>query len=364
MTIDRIVLDDVNAIPSRRMDETHSWRPVDLVASGLQPTEPPSIGNLVYPGLRHLVSGEPEACKTWIALVLCAEEILAGRTALWLDFEMGRRQMYERLTALGLVDEQIQHGFVYLEPDEPLRDDLRAEFEAQVAVTQPSLAVIDSNTPAHGLHDLDPIKGTDVEAFQRILVAPLRAHGAAVLQLDHLTKSKENRGRYAIGSERKLSVCDVHLTLETIGSPFARGRTSRIKIGVHKDRPGHLPRPKAVELELRSDGTRVTWKWHPMDATQSDTGWRPTIYMERVSLYLEGLTQPVPRETVVRDVTGRAIYIRPAIDCLINEHYITRDNDGKLTLNQPFNTRDDNPKSSHHRPHQIVPEPSPPSPHG
>src|SRR5262249_19659848 len=161
------------------------------------------------------ISGETEVCKSWLALILCVEEILAGRTGLWLDFEMGRRQMLERLQALGLVDEQIRDQFVYLEPTEPLRDDLQPELEAMRAVVRPSIAVIDSNTPALALHGLDPIKGNDIDTGQRLLVAPLLAQGAAVLQLDHLPKAKDGRGRYAIGSERKISACDVHLSLET-----------------------------------------------------------------------------------------------------------------------------------------------------
>src|SRR5438128_165871 len=48
----------------------HTWTPIDIVALESTPPEPPAIGGLIYPGRRHIVSGEPEALKSWFALVL------------------------------------------------------------------------------------------------------------------------------------------------------------------------------------------------------------------------------------------------------------------------------------------------------
>jgi hypothetical protein len=41
----------------------HSWRPIDLVAAASNPPEPPTIGGLLYPGKRTLLSGETETSK-------------------------------------------------------------------------------------------------------------------------------------------------------------------------------------------------------------------------------------------------------------------------------------------------------------
>jgi hypothetical protein len=74
-----------NVVPLR----SHSWVPVDLATVDADPPEPPTIGGLVYPGRRHVISGEPEALKTWLLLILAVGEIRKGRAVLWIDLEMG-----------------------------------------------------------------------------------------------------------------------------------------------------------------------------------------------------------------------------------------------------------------------------------
>jgi hypothetical protein len=102
-------------------ERSHSWKPIDLLAFVNAPPEPPSIGGLVYPGRRHVFSGEPETLKTWGALVLAAEEIQAEHEVVYVDFEMGAREHAARLRALGLDDEQIAR-FLYIAPSEPMTD--------------------------------------------------------------------------------------------------------------------------------------------------------------------------------------------------------------------------------------------------
>ena len=72
--------------------------------------------------------------------------------------------------------------------------------------------------------------------------------GAAVVLVDHVTKSQEGRGRWAIGSERKLWGLDgAAYGFESL-VPFGRGKTGLVKITVAKDRCGHIrqqPAPAA-----------------------------------------------------------------------------------------------------------------------
>jgi hypothetical protein len=53
--------------------------PVDLVAAAATPPKPPEIIGLFYVGYFHLLSGESEALKTWLALAAAEEELDAGR---------------------------------------------------------------------------------------------------------------------------------------------------------------------------------------------------------------------------------------------------------------------------------------------
>ena len=63
----------------------NTWRPANLVQLAANPPEPPSIGGLLYPGLRTVLSGETESMKTWLALILAKAEIEAGFPVVWVD---------------------------------------------------------------------------------------------------------------------------------------------------------------------------------------------------------------------------------------------------------------------------------------
>lgn len=72
-----------------------SWAPVDLapVLDGTAPATIPGVlertdgVRLLYRGKRHLLAGEPEAGKGWIAMRACSGRIALGEQVLYLDFE-------------------------------------------------------------------------------------------------------------------------------------------------------------------------------------------------------------------------------------------------------------------------------------
>lgn len=302
----------------------HSWTPVDLLAFEADPPSPPAIGGLVYPGLRHVFSGEPETLKTWTALALEAEEVKAGRSVLHIDFEMGQRAMLERLRGLGVTDEEIARHFIYVFPSEPMTPPaVLADLDSLLKTRQPSFVVFDAFTGALEIHGFEPNSGVEVERFYRSVVRPFQAHGAAVVLLDHVTKNKESRGKFSIASERKLGGADVHLGFELV-RPFGRGKSGLAKIVTHKDRPGHLPRPKAAELELTSDPDTglVTWAIRPAEPADEEHPFRPTVLMARVSRYIAACMEPPSRNLVEEHVSGRREYVRQALELLIAEGYV------------------------------------------
>lgn len=88
--------------------EPHSWQPSSLVARAAIPPEPPTIGGLLYPAKRTLLSGETESLKTWLALVLAKAELDAGYAIAWADLDaMGSGELLARLQALGVRDDVI-----------------------------------------------------------------------------------------------------------------------------------------------------------------------------------------------------------------------------------------------------------------
>lgn len=302
-------------------EATHSWRPIDLLALGDTPPERPSVGGLLYRGARHVFSGEPESGKTFAAFALGLEAIRRGGRILHLDFEMYAARTRERLREMGASDDELA-CWVHVEPDAPPRD---GDLESLLAL-EPTFAIIDAAAGAYDMAGLDDNARKDVERFARMIVRPLSRAGVGTVVVDHVTKSKETRGRFAIGSERKVGGVDVHLSFEAV-KPLHRGATGLVKVTTAKDRDGYLPRPHAAEIEFVSDPetNAITWTIRPAaqrDEQAEATTFRPTTLMERVSRYLELRAEPASRAAVEDAVHGKRDYVRLALDVLTRERYI------------------------------------------
>jgi hypothetical protein len=295
------------------------WQQVKLVSAALQPPEPPDIGGLVYPGQRHIVSGEAEAGKTWLMLALAASELHEGHGIGWVDTDsMGPRWLVERLRALGISDPVIEDGVLCFTT---LDGQPEGVIERLVSIGA-RLMVFDSFNPSLTSLALDPNSTRDVEHFWTNIVTPFTDFDIAALLSDHVVKQQESRGRYAYGSERKLTGCDVHLGLIPI-EPFGRERTGRARIVVHKDRPGFITRPSPGAFTVSSANGVSSWQITPDTSYSPEGDFRPTGYMERVSKYLEEVRVPTSRTQIVEGVSGKAEYVRRAIDQLIIEDYAT-----------------------------------------
>ncbi len=303
---------------------SHSWQPSSLIARASDPPEPPTIGGLLYPGKRTLLSGETESLKTWLALVLAKAEMDAGFAVGWADLDaMGAGELLARLRALGVADELIDTLFLYYEPDARLIDEpLNAVCET-LAAHGVRMLVIDAFNPFLSLHGLDPASTSDVESFWREIATPITLTGAAPVLLDHVTKNVESRGKYAYGSERKASGAIVHIGFQLLEA-FQRGGTGRSILRTHKDRPGFLPRPAIGRLVLRSDGHAVTYALEP-DSNQIGDRFRPTVYMERISHALEGGSQARSKRWIEENVSGKNEHKRTALEVLVDEGYVSRE---------------------------------------
>lgn len=322
----RVALDDFNSIPSTPEngsgERPHSWTPIDLVEIGAQEPERPTISGLVYPGRRHVFSGEPETLKTWAADALCAEQIRSGAEVVYVDFEMGVHAQAGRMRALGLSDEELRR-FLYMTPNEALTDVLPS-VETFLEFVRPPLVVIDAFTGVLAANNVDENSNVEVENFYQAAITPIQRHGAAVVLIDHVTKDKEKRGRYSIASSRKLGATDVHLGFELV-RPFSRGHTGLAKIRTHKDRPGTLMRPYAGEIELTSSGETVSWQIRVAADEDTYHRFRPTVLMERVSMFVSACVELPSVNAVEEAVRGKKEYIREAIECLVADGYLVEE---------------------------------------
>ena len=298
------------------------WTRIVLAAFIGLPAEVPTIAGLFYAARRHLISGPGEALKTWLCLAATVAEIKASRGVIWADIDgMGPRDITARLLALGATEEEIEQYVYFTNPEGQLDAPELRELLAWAAQTRCRLFVADAFTGFLVQHDLDGNVGKDVErAWNRL--DPLLAAGIAVVLIDHVIKNPDNRNGQAIGSERKGTASYLHFDLKPL-EKLARGGTGRSRVNVSRDRGAHFPRPTAGELILHSnaDTGAVTWTLKP-PTTDGDT-FRPTIYMERVSRYIEQQIDAAKGD-IEAGVAGGTDYIRLALDILIDEGFVSR----------------------------------------
>ena len=205
-------------LPSLLDREPSSWRPIPLEGP-VEDDAPPSILKiegtnrcLLYPGSTNSIFGESESGKSLLAIVAAREVIERGGRVLWLDYEDSPRRFRSRLDSMS-VPPDLWGSIDYLNPVHALwskrtnaSTGAHADFVDLLRASRYELAVVDTMTGAMSVEGLDPLSMTDVEQLYRVLTGEIvKRTGAAVLVLDHVTKSSDTRGRYPIGSERKLS---------------------------------------------------------------------------------------------------------------------------------------------------------------
>jgi hypothetical protein len=243
-----IKLPDRDPAPVEDAEPHSEWTPVDLrplldgTVEHLDP--PPTVLNrddgisLLYQGELNWLSGEPETGKSWLAQLAAAQEIRKGNRVLYLDLEDTPSRIVDRLRGLGIDHDTIADRFHYIRPAVAANT---ADTQALIELAHKcSLAVIDGTTDLHLIHGLDPEANRDVAVLVSQLLRPLANAGPAVLPLDHVTKNKETRGRYAIGGQHKLAaVRGAAYHLETI-IPMGRGVVGQARLFITKDRPGHI----------------------------------------------------------------------------------------------------------------------------
>jgi hypothetical protein len=289
---------------------------------------------LFYPSMVHVLFGEPESGKTWIALQAVAETQSRGNNALYIDFEMTRETITHRLKAIGALTMPF-----YVQPETALDENGWRNLGSFISAENIPVVILDGTTEAMSLHGLDPNSNQDAATWGNYLKI-LTKSGTAVVLIDHVTKSKENRGRGPIGAQHKLAGADVALRVEVHKQPDP-SRPGTFHIFVTKDRPGVLRRHAndanlwAIVTLTPDDGkVLIEIDEPPTGHATSNTGkdFRPTWFMERVSEWLEQNppedgSKPPSRNQIEKGVRGNVTHIRQAIDALVAEGYIEETSD-------------------------------------
>ena len=244
-------------------EEVSTYRPIDLSSVSTEPViadllEREDAVSLFYRGRINWLFGQPESGKTWVASLVAKQVLDAGGTVAWFDMEDTPQTFLERMTSLG-VDRAViidQERVRYAQPHEPLfsGDRVWAKNAGEIAAFMawgPDLVVFDACAESMSLEGKSISNNDDVTDWITKVIKPWTHVGSAVLVIDHLPKSDENRNdRYPIGGQHKLSGLDGSAIRTNMVQKFGRNMGSTdevlrgiVRLTVTKDRSGGVRGP-------------------------------------------------------------------------------------------------------------------------
>ena len=348
------VVPDLDADHVEKVRERSSWypKPLDLTGETEEPAPKFLARNdghrLFYRGKINALLGESESGKTWVALHAVAQSLHLQEKVIYLDFEDSGKGILSRLRALGLEDRHFEN-FTYANPDQNLTLDERIDLIDALMEIVPELIVVDGVNAAMTLLNLELTSNRDATFFSQQLLKPLALSGACVITIDHVTKSKESRGNYAIGAQAKRADINGAAIMCEVVLPFGRGMSGELTLKVTKDRPGHV-RANSKEakfagtVQLKSSATGSV-EMTILAPNGERNRLRPTHLMEAVSKVLEAAQGALSKNAIEKDVKGKAEWVRVACQVLIDEKYVGIENGARNSLNlkllRPYREADD-----------------------
>jgi hypothetical protein len=158
---------------------------------------------LFYRGLYNVLFGAKDAAKTWLAYIAVLEQLVAGYSALVIDYEMGSGRVRRRLIDLGATKDELGRLVIWQADARPT-DSFRKRLADRVRATGAPLGilVIDSLDESMSRAGLDPQRAMDVAEWVADLPrwANRQWASAAVVAIDHVPHGVPGR---PAGSARK-----------------------------------------------------------------------------------------------------------------------------------------------------------------
>ena len=329
--------------PESETEPVSSWAVMDLgaILDGSYQPEEPSIAErtdgrcLFYAGRTHSIFGESGSGKSLVMQAIAVSVMGQGMDVLYLDFESDAGSIVGRLRSLGAKDSELRERFHYVRPDAPLGSMLDWETYRSVISRQYALAILDGVTEAMSLVMPDGRSTPEEGAakFDRLLPARIAQWtGAAVVSIDHVVKSADNRGRYQIGSVHKQNGLTGAAYLVQSVQVVGRGRRGVVEMRVtSKDRPGGIKpysgpvgaygMQSSALIEFDSDGERTTFTIRPPEMGPGGP-FRPTTLMGKISAALEADGE-LSQTAVSANVSGKKQSVVDALAVLTAEGSIS-----------------------------------------
>lgn len=360
-----------------------SWQFEDLaqLASGIELPPTPTVfqredgQGLFYRGAVNDLHGEPGCGKSMIAQIATAQELKADRDVIYIDYEDSARNVVKRLLLLGVSGEQIIGHLHYVRPSAKPSSptSLGGWRETLDYADTATLAIIDGVTSCLAYAGLDSNSGDDIAAWYNTMPRLISACGPAVVLIDHVVKSKDNRGRYAGGSMQKLALIDGISYSVDMTKPVGKGVRGTIVIKSGKDRISEIEEHCAVSWSSNGSHLREAARiginstdpklmrvtiarpnMMPSEETTRQRGLeRPTGLMEKISRIVENAPEE-PNQTEIIELlkddgsSARKTTVLTAINRLLEGEWISnrsgRNNRNIYASVRPYRQMDD-PKS-------------------
>jgi hypothetical protein len=144
------------------------------------------------------------------------------------------------------------------------------------------------------------------------------------LTIDHVTKSKDNRGNYAIGAQAKRADIDGVAISVDVSMPFGRGSNGKLNLKITNDRPGFV----------RGISQEASYVGHVDLISQADNrieisivggqvGFTPHEYlMRKLSEFMEKHGAELSTNQIVQAIEGGTDQIKKALAQLENQGFL------------------------------------------
>lgn len=354
-----------------------SWRFEDLtqLASGIELPPTPTVfqredgQGLFYRGAVNDLHGEPGCGKSMLAQIATAQELKQGHDVIYIDYEDSARNVVKRLLLLGVTGEAIVMHLHYVRPSAKPSSptSLDGWKETLDYADTATLAIIDGVTSCLAYAGLDSNSGDDIAAWYNTMPRLISACGPAVVLIDHVVKSKDNRGRYAGGSMQKLALIDGISYSVDMTKPVGKGVRGTIVIKSGKDRISEIEEHCAVSwsgngshlreaarIEINSTDPKLMHvtiarpNMMPSD-TESEKRFRATGLMEKISTIIQDSGEisfnQLMHELKDDGSGARRGTVKESVTTLCEEEYLSKRSGANNTIiyssNRPYRQVDD-----------------------
>ncbi len=325
-----------------------SWAPEDL-SGHLDGTHEPVVPSrlprtdgqcLLYAGKVNGVHGESESGKSLLLHAESARLLRLGEHVVIVDYESTAATVVPRLLLMGTPPDAVREGLRYVRPQRSPLDPAEQGAWQELLSRPAALVVLDGVTEALATMGRSTLDNDEITGWMQQVPRQLAQRtGAAVVLVDHVTKSTEGRGRFAIGAQAKMSTLDGASYSVEVVQPLGRGLRGSLRLWVGKDREGAV-RPYcgrfsssdrtqlAATVVVDSTAGPITVDLQPPDELIGCTRrpFRPTCLMEQISRAIEA-TPDLTSNALVKEsdlVKGKGAAKRTALNLLVAEGFVER----------------------------------------